>query len=570
MSQETHKEESHKTEITVPELKTPLAVTLIPETGVVLPEEEKIPLSKYTHALLNAIKAIKPKPKPDDISKITVSQTVSFLAIVYEKIRNAVEYREEHLIRRAAIERILRRRFALNPSVKGEAENILRELLWARYFPNGSLGEEDIDTIQKIIDRYLLVKKLTMAGRDGNTRKMIDEFLMDMLTCEVEETLAPTETLRDSSYMYFVYQILRDKVKISHIKDEQKDAYLLTAIDKTYRKSDRPYQRYHLFITFYQPLQKYSDKEIQAFSTKIPDIFKKIDEMRHHSYVENLAKFVKRQLPPFLILFEIINKKGKEVEEIISVKERLWQEVDVMCREKYQQVKSKLRGVAIKSLIYIFLTKMLMAIILEYPVSKALFNDVNTKAIIINSVFPPILMLIIIFFFKLPGEDNTKKIFQRIIEVVDEDKSFETKVAYISNRLKVKKPVQVFGFTIFYSFTFLVTLYLIYLVLDLLEFNIISKGIFIFFVSVVSFFSYRIKRIVNEYKLDEKEGILTPVVDFFFMPILSLGKFFSSEVARLNFASVIFDFIIEAPFKLLIQIVEDWISFVRARKEEIA
>ena len=60
-----------------------------------------------------------------------------------------------------------------------------------------------------------------------------------------------------------------------------------------------------------------------------------------------------------------------------------------------------------------------------------------------------------------------------------------------------------------------------------------------------------------------------PVVDFFFMPILSLGKFFSSEIAKLNFFIFIFDFIIEAPFKLIFEVDEEWISFVRKRKEEI-
>ena len=100
-------------------------------------------------------------------------------------------------------------------------------------------------------------------------------------------------------------------------------------------------------------------------------------------------------------------------------------------------------------------------------------------------------------------------------------------------------------------------------------FNLVSQAIFIFFVSIVSFFSYRIRQVTKELKLEEKESILMPVVDFFFMPILSLGKFFSSEIAKLNFFIFIFDFIIEAPFKLIFEVVEEWISFVRKRKEEI-
>ena len=240
-----------------------------------------------------------------------------------------------------------------------------------------------------------------------------------------------------------------------------------------------------------------------------------------------------------------------------------------MCRTKYQAVSARMRVLAVRSFIYIFLTKMIFAIILEYPVSLYLYNEVNKISIIINSVFPPILMLLIVSFFRLPGEDNTKRIYNRLIDIIDKDKSFETQVAIITKKPRPKRPILIFGFTIFYSFTFFITLLIIYQILTMLTFNLISQVIFIFFVSVVTFFSYRIKQIVNEYRLQEKEGILSPIFDFFFMPVLSLGKFFSSGLSKLNFFIVIFDFIIEAPFKFLFEIVEEWISFVRKRKEEI-
>ena len=127
----------------------------------------------------------------------------------------------------------------------------------------------------------------------------------------------------------------------------------------------------------------------------------------------------------------------------------------------------------------------------------------------------------------------------------------------------------IFGFTIFYTLTFMVTLSLIYEGLSYIDFNLISMSVFVFFVSIVSFFSYRIRQIVNLYRLEEKEGVLTPIIDFFFMPILSLGKFFSGGLARLNFLIFVFDFLIEAPFKLIFEVVEEWISFVRKRKDEI-
>ena len=42
-------------------------------------------------------------------SRIVVSDAASRLAFIYEKIRNTVDYREDHLLRRYATARILRR-----------------------------------------------------------------------------------------------------------------------------------------------------------------------------------------------------------------------------------------------------------------------------------------------------------------------------------------------------------------------------------------------------------------------------------------------------------------------------
>lgn len=533
------------------------------------PQITDISLSKYTSALLAAIKSIKSKTRPDDISKIMVSQTVSFFALVYERIRNAVEFREDHLILRAAIERIIKRRLSLNPEGQGEAENLIRELLWARYFSNGSLGGSDILKLQNIIDKYLVIKKQIVTGRETVVQEYFAQFIINLMTCELEEALNPESTSQQSSFTYFIYQVLRRKIKIEGLSEEQKDAFFLVAIEKAYGKSDKAYQQYHLFTTLYKKVEEYSISELQSLTTKLPTIFKRLDDMITSPYVDSLMKFCRKQLPSFIVLFEIVKTKGESIELILSNKEKLWNEVDITCREKYQQLGIRVRTLAIRSFIYIFLTKMIFALILELPVSRILYGEINNTSILINSIFPPFLMLAIVAFFRVPDDSNTKKIYNRIVETIDDDPNFETQIAYMPKKPRIRRPTLIFGFTVFYSMTFFITLILIYELLLLLNFNLVSQAIFIFFVSVITFFSYRIKQMVNEFKLEDKENILTPIVDFFFMPILSLGKFFSSELSKLNFFIFIFDFLIEAPFKMIFEIVEEWISFVRKRKEEI-
>lgn len=532
-------------------------------------DDNKIILSEFTEALLSALSQVKGKSRPDDMSALSVSQTVSFFALVYEKVRNAVEFREDHLILRAAIERILRRRFSLNSDGRGEAENLLRELLWARYFDNSTLGGEDTIKIQALIDKYTSLRRSLIVGRSPEMQTYLYQFLLDIITCEIEEILKPESAQTYSNLTFFIYQVLRNKIKIEGLSDQQRDAYFLVATEKIFGKSDRSYLRYHLFITFYKTFAEYKKKELDDLTPQLPGIFRKIDDMVENPYVDNLVKFTRKQLPPFLVLFDIIKSKNSEIKQILTDKEKLWTEVDQMCRDKYQAMGVRIRNLAIRSFIYILLTKMIFAIILEYPLSLYVYGEVSHVSVAINSIFPAILMALIVTFFKVPGEDNTKKIYQRIVEMIDNDRSFETKISYMPKKATIKRPILVFGFTVFYSLTFLVTLTLIYEGLSYIHFNLISQMIFIFFVSVVTFFSYRIRQVTKELTLSEKEGILTPIFDFFFMPILSLGKYFSSGIAKLNFFIFIFDFIIEAPFKLLFEIVEEWISFVKKRKEEI-
>jgi len=533
------------------------------------PNSDEIEISHISKSLLSALNNIKPRVNSDEYSKLIVSQTVSLIALAYEKIRNAIEYKEDHLIRRGAIERILRRRLSLNPEGKNEAENVLRELLWARYFPNGRFGEKDIRDTQKIIDCYINLRNQLLIGQKSKQKAYIADFLIELITAEIEEYLAPEDSQKEADYSYYIFQTLKNKIKIEDISTQQKDMHLFTAIEVAYRKSDTAYKRFHLFKLFYKSLSQYKNEELERLTPNILKIFIKIDEAISNKTVEVLVRFVRKQLPPYFILFSILDKNLKSADNILSNKAELWIKVEQTAREKYELVRKKLNSLAIRSLIYIFLTKMVFAIAIEVPISQFIYNEIHILAIAVNSIAPPLFMLLIILTVSVPDHNNTKRIFFRIIDIVNKDESFENSTAFIAKKQKNKRPILNIGFSLLYISTFLVTLYVIHMGLKIIHFNLLSESLFIFFISVVAFFAYRIKQLSNMYRLIEKNSFFAPVIDFFFMPILSLGKIFSAGVSKLNFFTFIFDFIIEAPFKLIIEVVEEWISFVRQKKEDI-
>jgi hypothetical protein len=101
-------------------------------------------------------------------------------------------------------------------------------------------------------------------------------------------------------------------------------------------------------------------------------------------------------------------------------------------------------------------------------------------------------------------------------------------------------------------------------------FNAVSIFFFLFFLSLVTFFGFKIRGSRRELVMVEGSGGLSSAVfDIFFLPIVRAGRWISLRAPRINILLFFFDFIIEAPFKAAIKLVEGWLAFLREKKEEI-
>jgi len=125
-------------------------------------------------------------------------------------------------------------------------------------------------------------------------------------------------------------------------------------------------------------------------------------------------------------------------------------------------------------------------------------------------------------------------------------------------------------FAVFYASAFLMSISAVVWLLDAIGFSWVSIVIFLFFLALVSFFGIRIKRIARELIVVEpKESIFGLILDFFYIPIVSFGKWLSENFSKVNVFVFVLDFIIEAPFKIFVEIAEEWTKYVRERKEGI-
>ncbi len=530
-----------------------------------------IPISDYTKALIKVWTSSEKKPQVSP-NPIFVSQTVSFLAFLYEKMRNAVEFREEHLIRRAAIERIIKRRMLLNENGRDIAEPLIKELLWARYYENGTIGEESIAKVQSSIDKYFFLRNEISAGRKRSEQEKIASFTLEVLSCEIDEILSPSLVKRES-FIHFIYQLVRQNLAPIRNNAQERDIQAYIAIERAFAHSDNSTIPYSILRLMIPEISEITWQSADKILPRYYDVYNEIEKSLVHPLRDKIRNFYKKQMPPFFILRDIFEQNPKTIEQILTDETNLKHKVDESCRKRYEETKSRLRRMGIRSFIYIVLTKVIFAFLIELPYDIYVLKAISYFPIIINILIPPALMSIIILSVTIPGDENTRKIYTFIRQIIEQDPEKQPSMFHpvsVDKYAKSKSVVFTTFFTLFYLLTYLITFGSIIYILTKLNFNPVSQGIFIFFITLVTFFAFKVTDITHEYLVVDKDGPLTPLVDFFFLPILRVGQWLSGEVlAKFNILIFLFDFIIEMPLKAIVEVIDEWARFVKIKKEEI-
>lgn len=492
-----------------------------------------------------------------------VSRTVSVLAVIFEKVRNAVEFRAEHLIRRAAIERILKRRIILNGAAGSVAENLVTELLWAKYIDSSFVDEAKIAELTFIIDKYLVIRKSITAGQSD----IPWDYVLGVASAEIEEAIVPAT--KRQALLYFFYQALRPKIKLVGVDEQQTNLITLVASERAYMQSDDALIAFHL-TTLLLPDWTNNTKEVRT--NDIGGFVKAAHTIRttlNHPLTGPVFRYLQSQVPPFLLLRDLFFETGPEVKNYIENPEKLDEKLTELTVQRYNETGQKVRRAVVRSIIYIFLTKMVFALALEAPYDIYVLKRLTPLPLIINVVFPPLMLFLIAGLFSVPGADNTRRLIDRVHKLIYHFDDIKTEKDTFNEKPKIRRPVLSAGFYFIYLATFVITFGLINIALSALNFSIVSKIIFVFFIALVSFFAYRIRVSAKEYEMIERQGLLEPVMDFFLLPVLQAGQFLSREIAKLNVFIFIFDFILEAPLKVIFEVVEEWIRFVRTKKDEI-
>lgn len=517
--------------------------------------------SKLATALVDAFEN---KEIADTDKKITVNILVSKVAFWYEKLRTAMDYGTEETILRRAIERILKRRLVLDADGKSLAEILVRELVWAGYFADATVPESIIEKVSSSVNLHLRLRN-ALSAKKILTNKNVPEFIIQLLSCDIYTILLPGK--EKEAMGNFMFKILKNSVTIEDDSEQTKDVQVFIAVRKNFARDDIAFLRYKLFIQIFGRLSENSLNETIA---NFANGYKEIDYQLSYPKKDKIFNHIKKKTPPFLILYDILMEEKGHIKTLAKHEEDFKMKVFSACGRKYKTINKKVRTAIVRSFVFILFTKAFVALFVEGTFEKIFLGQIQWLSIALNTTIPPFLMVLAGLGIKTPNSRNSQVIFLDIQRLLFEENPRVSK--NLSFALKSTKPrtLRHQFFSVLWLLSILLVFSLIGFILTKLHFNLLSQGIFLFFIAIVSFLTYRIYQTASIYTVvTGKQTILNPIVDFFFVPIIRVGRNLTEGISQINFILIIIDYIIEAPFKGFVGFFEQWFLFLATKREEL-
>ena len=318
--------------------------------------------------------------RKEGISTIHVDEVASKVAAFYEKIRGIVDWREEHLMKRGAIERNLKRRLLISKEGKAITEPLILELIRGGHFPNDQIEESKIGEVEKILNKYIYILDKSPDSHSEKIKLQLYNWILGIAACEIEETLSSSS--RERALIDYMMESMKEKIKIKEgvvvlggINEEIKNTQIYIAIHRALFKLDAPIISYHLLKRRYPQWHDLPASELQEISLNIYLIWESLERDLKHPLTDKLYNVCERYDTPYLLLGDILSEENPdEFYQKFSKPEVLEELIRRAYSKRLSTLKHRLTRAAILSTLSIFLTNSFSLVVLEIPLARLIMG----------------------------------------------------------------------------------------------------------------------------------------------------------------------------------------------------
>lgn len=485
---------------------------------------------------------------------LEINSVISAAAGLYEKIRYLVDYREEHTIRRAAIERILKRHVLIEKK-STDGATLLQELVESQYLPAEAATEHTVHEIDHTIHNFLNLQIL--SGRHRETAGP----LLSLAASEIESFLSTHEFTIDAATAEALYKVVRPHIVLAGVPVAEVDVQVFAAARRALLSSDDAALRYALWL---MSVPEWHEGEIdfEELAGRLKGILSGIEYSIADPLQWQIAPRIKNESIYFRLIRELLMQHDHDAEEVLSNEKKLDAFVRSMLEKKYAKENERIKRSGIRAVVYLFVTKMVVALLLEAPYESFFLGEINYVTLAINGLFHPTLLFVLTRRVRALGESNTQAVIKGMHRVVYQGGG---------------KPIHVYArytrftpfFGLFYMFLVLGIFGAIITVLQMLDFSAVGMILFLFFLALVSYFAYRIRSNARRWRVSGGESTITLVSNMLAVPVIRVGRWLSRTFSSINVFVMIMDFLIETPFRLILNFSHQFILYLREKADEV-
>jgi len=496
-----------------------------------------------------------------------VGKVISF----YERVRRILDWREQHLVRRNALERILKRRFFLKNNV--DAEEFILEVIQAGYFPNNQIPRSKTQEVKRIFEKYFYILSHAQPPKSKN-RGQFYHLILDIASCEIESTLDPASYFKNDSLIEFMESFIKERILIGKkilgqglLTEEEKFKQIYIAVQQALLKYDKPLIVFNLLRREHSDWSSPSPEKLEQITQNLHFSFSSYENSLDSPLANKFYNLCEKYDTIYLLIGDVIFGDPAKVEENISHPEIFERLIRKNYERRLSTLKIRMTAAAFFSTLSIFLSKVLVLYALEIPLEKAIGGNFNILAQTVDVLVPMSLMFILITSIRLPRDENLATVIKevrKIVYPVEERDIYEVDIQQA--RQKFLKIFTQFLYSILSLSTFGGIIY----VLFRLHFSILSMIIFLIFASMTSFTGVILRKRARELTVIEKKESLSHLVIYpIALPLVYLGKWLAARWEKINILSVIFDYLIETPFFGLVSFLKYWRNLLKEKKDSL-
>ncbi|MEK7118568.1 MAG: hypothetical protein AAB869_03050 [Patescibacteria group bacterium] len=494
-----------------------------------------------------------------------LSQVSDQAGVIYEKLRSAVDNKEEHFLRRHAIRRIARRAMWFSEDPESITTLLLRELYRCGYLPANSVSREAEDRVMKTVKGFLLLSASVGAHVDMAEFLRLRSTLLDIVAGAIEDDLYHTyneEVLVRT--LARVTALSLDAPRYDGLSPDTKQTFIYLAAWRALFGADNALLVYKLWLLRYPQWKEMSEGDKDGLGKAFVPFVTESSVLLGHSFAKRLVPRMHNNAVAMTVIYDLVKRYGFGVGATMNNRDEFRARIREVIMAIYRSDIARASRRAWRAVLYIFTTKVLLALITESLFLSFWHGTLNYIAIGVNIIFHPLLLLLLTSWIVAPPKKNTERLITIIDTIVYGGELPATSVQPASSGIMNDVALAA------YIVTLSAMLVNLAWWLDEFGFHVIDIVFFIAFLALVLYFGFRVRHAARRMELQGgREGFFQSLIELAALPFVSVGRWLVTKFEKLNIIAIFLDFFVEVPLKLIFHFFDSFSNVLHEKKEEM-